>query len=122
MDNSGLFASVDKSNLVRGTLLSAAGSGNAVMQKLAKYTTTPARVAGFKTAPPTCRTQSEPANAKNPICCVLCARPRPRRDRTHEIGFSCWCLHCRALLDKFDYTTVCSHSIGFSPAIFFSFV
>ncbi len=47
MDNSGLFASVDKSNLVRGTLLSAADSGNAVMQKIAKYTTTPARVAGF---------------------------------------------------------------------------
>ena len=47
MNNSGLFASVDKSNLVRGTLLDAADSGNAVLQKVAKYTTTPARVAGF---------------------------------------------------------------------------
>lgn len=47
MDNSGLFASVDKSNLVRGTLLDAADSGNAVSQKVAKYTTTPARMIGF---------------------------------------------------------------------------
>jgi len=47
MGSSGLFDSVDKSNLVRGTLLTAADSGNAAMQKLAKYTTTPARIAGF---------------------------------------------------------------------------
>ena len=47
MDKSGLLDSVDKSNLVRGTLLTAADSGNALTQKIAKYTTTPARVAGF---------------------------------------------------------------------------
>ena len=47
MNKSRLFDSVDKSNLVRGTLLDAADSGNAVTQKVAKYTTTPARIAGF---------------------------------------------------------------------------
>lgn len=45
--NSGMLDSVDKSNLVRGTLLDAADSGNRATRTIAKYTTTPARTVGF---------------------------------------------------------------------------
>jgi hypothetical protein len=44
---SGLFDSVDKSNLVRGTLLEAADSTNVVGRAIGKYVTIPARKIGF---------------------------------------------------------------------------
>jgi hypothetical protein len=45
--SSGLFDSVDKSNLVRGTLLEAADSTNKVGRAIGKYATIPARKIGF---------------------------------------------------------------------------
>jgi hypothetical protein len=47
IERSGLVASVDKSNLIRGTLLDAADKSNKVMTTLTKYTTVPMRKYGF---------------------------------------------------------------------------
>lgn len=45
--SSGLLDSVDKSNLVRGTLLDAADTSNPVARNISKYAVTPARKIGF---------------------------------------------------------------------------
>lgn len=47
VQSSGLLDSVDKSNLVRGTLLEAADSTNPITRNISKYLTVPARKAGF---------------------------------------------------------------------------
>ena len=45
--SSGLLDSVDKSNLVRGTLLDAADTSNPIARNISKYAVTPARKIGF---------------------------------------------------------------------------
>lgn len=47
IERSGLVASVDKSNLIRGTLLDAADKSNKVMTTITRYTTVPMRKVGF---------------------------------------------------------------------------
>jgi len=47
IDQSGMFDSVDKQNLVRGTLMAAADSSNVALRNAKKYTTTLTRQIGF---------------------------------------------------------------------------